>query len=67
MVLTELEKSVKSLSRTEKLQLIRFISNELLRDERLEHFEEGESLGVWSPHNEHVAARQLTELLERET
>ncbi len=66
MVLTELEQSVRSLSRTEKLELIRFISTELLQDERLEHFQRGETLGVWSPHDEDAAARQLGELLERE-
>lgn len=66
MALTELEQSVRSLSRTEKLKLIRFISTELLQDERLEHFERGESLGVWSPHDEHAAAQQLEKLLERE-
>lgn len=67
MVFTELEQSVRSLSRTEKLELIRFISTELLHDERLEHFEPGEALGVWSPHDENAAAQQLGELLERET
>ncbi|MBM4044564.1 MAG: hypothetical protein FJ279_05570 [Planctomycetes bacterium] len=65
MVLTELEQSVRSLSRAEKLELIRFISTELLKDERLEHFEQRESLGVWSPHDEHAAAEQLRKLLER--
>ena len=65
MVLTELEQSVRSLSLTEKLELIRFISTELLQDERLEHFEQGKTLGVWSPHDEHAAARQLGNLLER--
>jgi len=67
MVFTELEQSVRSLSRTEKLELIRFISTELLHDERLEHFEPGEALGVWSPHDDNAAAQQLGELLERET
>jgi hypothetical protein len=66
MGLTELEQSVRSLSRTEKLELIRFISTELLQDERLDHFERGKTCGLWSPHDEHVAARQLAELLERE-
>ncbi len=67
MVLTELEQSVRSLSRTEKLELIRFLSTALLEDERLVHFEQGEIVGVWSPHDEDTAARQLGELLEKET
>jgi hypothetical protein len=66
MALAELEQSVRSLSRTEKLELIRFISTELLQDERLDHFEQGGTLGVWSPHDEYGAARQLAQLIERE-
>ncbi|MDA1140617.1 MAG: hypothetical protein O3B01_18775 [Planctomycetota bacterium] len=66
MQMNELEKTVKSLSRTEKLELIRFISTVLLQDERLEHFKQGEPLEVWSPFDEDVAAKQLNDLLERE-
>ena len=66
MMLTDLEQSVRSLSRTEKPELIRFLSTELLEDERLEHFEPGDAVGVRSPHDEDAAAQQLGELLERE-
>lgn len=67
MVLEEVEKTVQSLSRTEKLRLIQFITVELLADERLDHFEREETCGVWSAHDEERAARQLAGLLERES
>ena len=67
MVPTEIKERVQSLSRTEKLQLIQFVTTQLLTDERLDHFEQGETLGVWSPHDEGRAARQLAGLLERES
>lgn len=66
MVPTEIKKTIQSLSRTEKLELIQLIATELLTDERRDHFKQGETHGVWSPHNEERAARQLAGLLQRE-
>ena len=66
MVLAEIEESVRSLSLTEKLELIRFISAELLQDERLQHFEQREAFSVCNPRDEGKAARQLVELLGKE-
>ena len=67
MVLAEIKQTIQSLSRVEKLQLIQFVTIELLKDERLSYFEPGEIHGVWSPYNEQQAAQQLANLLERES
>jgi hypothetical protein len=64
MVLIEIEKTIHPLSRVEKLQLIQFITAELLKDERLDYFEPGKTYPLWSAYDEGRAAQQLTELLE---
>jgi hypothetical protein len=65
MLLTEIEKTIHPLSRTEKLQLIQFITAELLKDERLDYFESEKTYTLWSVYDEGRAAQQLTELLEQ--
>ena len=62
---TDFKETIQHLSRTEKLELIQFITDELLKDERDEYFRPGETHGVWSPHDEERAAGQLASLIER--
>ena len=66
MVLTEIEKTIHPLSRVEKLQLIQFITADLLKDERLNYFEPGKPYALWSAYDEGRAAQQLTQLLQRD-
>ena len=65
MVFAEIERIIQPLSRSEKLQLIQFITTELLEDELLHYYEPGKAHGLWSPYNEQQAAHQLAGLLER--
>ena len=67
MLPAEIKKTIRTLSRTEKLQLIQFITIELLTDERSRHFGRGDTHGLWSAHNEEAAAGQLAKLLENES
>ncbi len=58
MTLIDIKKNVTSLTKAEKLELIRFLSVNMLKEE-YELFDPDESYVVWSPYNEYRAANQL--------
>ena len=67
MSIIELEQEIKPLTKLEKLQLIADITR-MLQEEESElarYFPPGTVAAVWSPFNEHAAAK-LQELLEKE-
>ena len=67
MVLTAVKQEAKALTRTEKIELIRFLSNDLLKDERLNYFTPGEQHAAWSQFDAHEAAAALQTLLDKQT
>ena len=66
MVLTEIEQEAKALTRSEKIELIRFLSDDLLKDERLNYFTPGETHAVWSQFDAYEAAAALQTLLDKQ-
>lgn len=66
MGVEQLKDSIKALSQIEKLELLQFITSDLLKDERLTHFERGQTHTVVGPFDEPLAAGQLMDLLARE-
>ena len=58
MTIVEMKETIVSLTKAEKLELIRFISTTLLKEE-CDLFEPGQIYAVWSPYDEHRAAEQL--------
>ena len=65
MILTEIEQEAKALTRSEKIELIHFLSNELLKDERLNYFSLEETHAMWSQFDAHEAAAALQTLLDK--
>jgi hypothetical protein len=63
MSVLELLPSLKILSRSEKLQIMQFLVQELI-DEEDNVLQAGKTYNVWSPLNSHKAAEQLATLLE---
>ena len=62
MSLAEVLPNVRSLSRADKLRLIRLLAEDLSEVETL--LEGGASYPVWSPHDAHDAAATLMKVLE---
>ena len=65
MPLLEIEQQTATLTRVEKLELIKYLTEDLLKDERLPYFSPGDQQAVWSPCDEFAAAEKLRELLEK--
>jgi hypothetical protein len=63
MSVVELLPNLKTLSRSEKLQIMQFLVQELTEEED-KVLEAGKTYNVWSPFNSHKAAAQLATLLE---
>jgi hypothetical protein len=68
MLLIEIEQHIKPLSRQEKVSLMHFLVDELAKSELdpAYYFTPGDKHVVWSPYNEHKAAHQLQQLLEKQ-
>lgn len=66
MSLTEVQSSVKTLSRFEKLRLIQFIVSELSIEEGDTMLKNGETYPIWSPYNAFEAADTLYNELKKE-
>lgn len=66
MILTEIKRNLKALSRPERLYLIQFIAKELAQEEMevSPHFKADSQHGFWSQYNAYEAARSLQTLLE---
>ena len=70
MILAELEREIKPLSKEEKAQLMHFLIDEITQAEKLDasqYFQPGDQHGFWSAYNEYAAAEKLQELLETHT
>jgi hypothetical protein len=65
MSLTDVLPEVQSLSRLDKIRLIQFLAQELVRDEE-SLIEPGRSYPVWSPDRAFTAAAALLQALEDE-
>jgi len=66
MSLAELLPSVYSLSRTDKLQLIQLVAQNLAEAEPASLIEPGQTYPVWSPDRSFSAAEALLQALSRE-
>lgn len=68
MLTQELQRTVKHLSRTDKLTLMHFILNHLPpENDSTDMLQDGETYAVWSPYGAESAARTLQELLTQES
>jgi hypothetical protein len=65
MTTAELFSTLKSLPRSEKLQVMQFLITELARDEE-PTLQSGATYSIWSPLNSHEAAHKLARFLESE-
>jgi hypothetical protein len=68
MMLAEIEKGVKELSRADKLYLVHFIISELEQEEKShpsQYFKPGDKHGFWSQFNAFSAAENLQNLLDK--
>ncbi len=65
MSLTEVLPEIQNLSRTDKVQLVSILSNELNADV-LALIEPGQSYPIWSPHQAFSAAAAILKVLEDE-
>jgi hypothetical protein len=65
MSIAELFPTLRNLSRTEKLQIMQFLVQELADEEALS-LQPGATYNVWSPFNSHDAALKLGALLEED-
>ena len=65
MILSEIKRNIRVLSRTEKFHLIQFLATELDQEEELtRYFKQDSRHGFWSQHDAFDAARKLQTLLE---
>jgi hypothetical protein len=66
MVMAEIKRNLKTLSRPEKFYLIQFIATELAQEEtELSHYFKADSQhAIWSQYNAFEAAQSLQTLLE---
>lgn len=66
MVLSELKKELKELSRSEKFALIQYLVGELSQEEieLVEYFESGESQTMWSKNEPHETTLKLQSLID---
>lgn len=66
MILSEIEDTVRTLSRSEKFHLIQFIAADLAQEEQdvSHYFRPGTRHGFWSQHNAFEAAQKLQMLLD---
>ncbi len=67
MMLTEIKAETTTLTLSEKIELMRFLSDELLKDDRLNYLTPGEGHAVWSQFDAHEAAVALQTLLDKQT
>ncbi|MDM9383486.1 hypothetical protein QUB80_22620 [Chlorogloeopsis sp. ULAP01] len=65
MSIAELLPLLRNLSRTEKLQIMQFLVQQLADEEALS-LQPGATYNVWSPFNSHDAALKLAALLEED-
>ncbi len=65
MSIAELLPILQNLSRTEKLQIMKFLVQQLADEEALS-LQPGATYNVWSPFNSHDAALKLAALLEED-
>ncbi len=63
MTLAEVMPSVRQLPRQEKLELMRVLTNEVEEDQLLRSFSEAAKAPFWLFHDQHEAARVLTEFM----
>ena len=66
MSFSELESTVKVLSRVEKLKLIQVIVSELAKEESTTMLKDGGTYSIWSPYDAFEAADILHDELEKE-
>jgi len=66
MILTEIKRNLRILSRSAKFSLIQFIATELAQEEQelSRYFKPESQHGFWSQHNAFEAAQKLETLLE---
>jgi hypothetical protein len=64
MQLLEIEKQTATLSREEKLELIKYLTEDLLKDERLQYVEPSSKHGFWSQINAFDAAQKMQDLVD---
>ena len=67
MMLTEIKKNMRILSRSAKLSLIQFLATELAQEEQelSQYLPQDSQHGFWSQHNAFEAAKKLESLFER--
>ena len=66
MSLAELVPALKSLARDEKLEVIRFLVSDLMRQQGIDWLQSGASYPVWTPFDAFEAARSLQQLLDED-
>jgi hypothetical protein len=64
MTLTELIPTIQNLNRSDKIQLLQIIANELAKEEEHLNLVSGEDYPIYSPYNAFEAADTLLKLLE---
>jgi hypothetical protein len=63
MPLTELKSQIQELSKIDKLRLMQFLATELVKEEDVNFFVEGQEYPIWSPYGCSEAANTLMNLL----
>lgn len=63
MTLQELYTAVHQLNRADKLRIMRFIADDLLKDDVTNMLEPGRAYEIWSPEDTGNVAQQLTQRL----